>query len=100
MILLGQPAPGRDTGLVLFGDTVALLSYIWLVGAVLYLGRCFGLLPEVCGLSLTLVVPYRLVRHPVYLAGVGAVDGLPGSALPVPGISAPRRCSSPPRPSG
>lgn len=73
MILLRQPAPDADTGLVLLGDTVALASYIWLVVAVLYLGRCFGLLPEARGLVTR--GPYRLVRHPVYLGEFGAVVG-------------------------
>jgi protein-S-isoprenylcysteine O-methyltransferase Ste14 len=73
MILLQQPTADTDTTLVLLGDTVALVSYVWLVVAVLYLGRCFGLLPEARGLVTR--GPYRLVRHPVYLGEFGAVAG-------------------------
>ena len=73
MLLLTQPAPDTDTGLVLLGDVIALASYVWLVVAVLYLGRCFGLLPEARGLVTR--GPYRLVRHPVYLGEFGAVAG-------------------------
>jgi protein-S-isoprenylcysteine O-methyltransferase Ste14 len=73
MILLRPPSAETDTTLVLLGDMVALASYVWLVVAVLYLGRCFGLLPEARGLVTR--GPYRLVRHPVYLGEFGAVAG-------------------------
>jgi protein-S-isoprenylcysteine O-methyltransferase Ste14 len=81
VMLLKQPSAEADTGLVLLGDTVALLSYVWLIVAVLFLGRCFGLLPEVRGL--VTAGPYRLVRHPVYLGEFGAVAGfLIGAHIP------------------
>ena len=73
MVILRPPAADTDTTLVLLGDMVALASYVWLVVAVLYLGRCFGLLPEARGL--VTCGPYRLVRHPVYLGEFGAVAG-------------------------
>ena len=73
LLLLRQPTLGDETSLVLFGDFIAFASYIWLIVAVLYLGRCFGLLPEVRGLVTR--GPYRLVRHPVYLGEFGAVVG-------------------------
>jgi protein-S-isoprenylcysteine O-methyltransferase Ste14 len=73
LLLLRQPAAGDETSLVLVGDIVALVSYVWLMAAVVFLGRCFGLLPEVRGLVTR--GPYRLVRHPVYLGELGAVAG-------------------------
>ena len=73
VVLLRQPSSGADTGLVLLGDSLAFLSYVWLIVAVLFLGRCFGLLPEARGLVRR--GPYRLVRHPVYLGEFGAVAG-------------------------
>jgi hypothetical protein len=44
-MLLKQPSADTDTALVVLGDSIALLSYVWLVVAVLFLGRCFGILP-------------------------------------------------------
>jgi protein-S-isoprenylcysteine O-methyltransferase Ste14 len=73
LLLLKQPAAGDETSLVLVGDVIALASYVWLMAAVVFLGRCFGLLPEVRGLVTR--GPYRLVRHPVYLGELGAVVG-------------------------
>ena len=73
VMLLEQPSAEAGTALVLLGDLVALVSYVWLIVAVVFLGRCFGLLPEVRGLVTR--GPYRLVRHPVYLGEFGAVAG-------------------------
>jgi len=72
--LLRSPSPTDNTALVLVGDLISLISYVWLVAAVCALGRCFGVLPEARGLVTH--GPYRLVRHPVYLGEIGAVLGL------------------------
>jgi protein-S-isoprenylcysteine O-methyltransferase Ste14 len=73
MVMLHQPSAAADTAMVLVGDLVALVSYVWLVVSVFALGRCFGILPEARGLVTH--GPYRLVRHPVYAGEMGAVVG-------------------------
>jgi protein-S-isoprenylcysteine O-methyltransferase Ste14 len=72
VVVLREPS-GSSTSLVLAGNFVALASYVWLLASVLALGRCFGILPEARGLVTR--GPYRFVRHPVYLAELGAVLG-------------------------
>jgi protein-S-isoprenylcysteine O-methyltransferase Ste14 len=79
VVVLRQPSETDSTALVLIGDVVALLSYVWLLASVVALGRCFGLLPEVRGLVTH--GPYRFVRHPVYLGEIGAVFGFVLGAL-------------------
>jgi protein-S-isoprenylcysteine O-methyltransferase Ste14 len=73
IVMLREPSAADATSLVLLGDVVSTVSYVWLVASVLALGRCFGLLPEARGLVTH--GPYRLVRHPVYLGEIGAVVG-------------------------
>jgi protein-S-isoprenylcysteine O-methyltransferase Ste14 len=69
-----EPARSTPEGLVLIGELVALASCAWLLLAVCFLGRCFGVLPEARDLVTT--GPYRVVRHPVYLGEIGACAGL------------------------
>jgi protein-S-isoprenylcysteine O-methyltransferase Ste14 len=74
IVLLQTPPDAAATSLVVAGDLVALVACIWLLAAVLVLGRCFGVLPEARGLVTR--GPYGLVRHPVYLGELGACAGL------------------------
>jgi protein-S-isoprenylcysteine O-methyltransferase Ste14 len=74
IVLLQPPPDATGTALVLAGDLVALAGCVWLLVAVLALGRCFGVLPEARGLVTR--GPYRLVRHPVYLGELVACAGL------------------------
>ena len=74
IVLLQPPPEETGTGLVIAGDLVALAGCVWLLVAVLALGRCFGVLPEARGLVTR--GPYRLVRHPVYLGELVACAGL------------------------
>jgi protein-S-isoprenylcysteine O-methyltransferase Ste14 len=74
IVFLQPPPEDTGTALVLAGDLVALAGCVWLLVAVLALGRCFGVLPEARGLVTR--GPYRLVRHPVYLGELVACAGL------------------------
>ena len=74
VVLLEAPPASASTTLLLAGEIVTLAACVWLFVAVLALGRCFGVLPEVRGLVTR--GPYRVVRHPVYLGELGACVGL------------------------
>jgi protein-S-isoprenylcysteine O-methyltransferase Ste14 len=74
VIAFTGPSPSTPEGVVLAGDLAALAFCVWLLVSVLFLGRCFGVLPEARGLVTR--GPYRLVRHPVYLGEIGACAGL------------------------
>jgi protein-S-isoprenylcysteine O-methyltransferase Ste14 len=73
IVFLRQPAETDSTTLVLVGDLVALASCLWLLAAVLALGKCFGVLPEARGLVTR--GPYAIVRHPVYVGEFGTFLG-------------------------
>jgi protein-S-isoprenylcysteine O-methyltransferase Ste14 len=78
-VALRKPPESTGTLMVVVGDLVALAFGVWLLVAVLALGRCFGVLPEARGLVTR--GPYRLVRHPVYFGEIGAAAGLVLAAL-------------------
>lgn len=74
VVALEAPSKATATSLVVAGDVTALVACVWLLAAVLALGRCFSVLPEARGLVTS--GPYRFVRHPVYLGEIGAAAGL------------------------
>jgi len=74
VLLFSEPSSATPNSLVIAGEAVSVLAYVWLFASVLALGRCFGVLPEARGLVTR--GPYRLVRHPVYLGEIVACAGL------------------------
>jgi protein-S-isoprenylcysteine O-methyltransferase Ste14 len=63
-----------SSALVIAGDATASLAATWLLVSVMFLGRCFSVLPEARGLVVR--GPYRFVRHPVYLGEIVMFAGL------------------------
>jgi protein-S-isoprenylcysteine O-methyltransferase Ste14 len=55
-------------------DVLLVAGMLVAVASVAFLGRCFGVLPDVRGLVTR--GPYRLVRHPLYLGELAASLGL------------------------
>jgi protein-S-isoprenylcysteine O-methyltransferase Ste14 len=74
VVMFADPEVGAPGALVLGGEIIATGFCVWLLVSVLFLGRCFGVLPEARGLITA--GPYRIVRHPVYLGEIGACAGL------------------------
>lgn len=63
-----------STTLLLVSTAVVVTGTLFTIWSLAWLGRCFGLLPEVRGLVLR--GPYRLVRHPVYLGELISAVGI------------------------
>ena len=61
-----QPQTGVPIGLGVAGTTVQIFGLVLATGGFLYLGRSFGIVAANRGLKVQ--GPYRLVRHPIYLA--------------------------------
>jgi protein-S-isoprenylcysteine O-methyltransferase Ste14 len=74
VVALKRPTDSATTSLLISGEAVVLVSLVWMLAAVLTLGKCFGVLPEARGLVMH--GPYRLVRHPIYLGELGMCAGL------------------------
>jgi protein-S-isoprenylcysteine O-methyltransferase Ste14 len=74
VVAFAPPGPSVPTAEIAAGELLAVVSAVWLLLSVSYLGRCFGVLPEARGLVTS--GPYRRVRHPVYLGELGACLGL------------------------
>lgn len=70
---LHPPADDAAISAVIAGEAIVILSVAFTFASVAFLGRCFGVLPEVRGLVMR--GPYRIIRHPVYLGEIGAFLG-------------------------
>jgi protein-S-isoprenylcysteine O-methyltransferase Ste14 len=74
-ILIGLVAGSSGSGAVLIaGDLMLGAGLLFAIASVAFLGRCFGVLPDVRGLVTR--GPYRLVRHPLYLGELTASLGI------------------------
>jgi protein-S-isoprenylcysteine O-methyltransferase Ste14 len=74
-ILIGLAAGSSGSGAVLVvGDLMLGAGLLFAIASVAFLGRCFGVLPDVRGLVTR--GPYRLVRHPLYLGELTAAMGI------------------------
>lgn len=72
-VLLTSPTEQAAVWAVLAGEIVVVVGVAFTLVSVLFLGTCFGVLPEVRGLVMR--GPYRYLRHPVYLGEITAFAG-------------------------
>src|SRR5437763_13119261 len=74
-LVVGLITGGSADGVALMAGTVLLAcGLVFAIASVAFLGRCFGVLPDVRGLVTR--GPYRLVRHPLYLGELTALLGV------------------------
>ena len=86
-LMLGAIAGDAATGpAVIVGDVLLVAGLLFSIVSVAFLGRCFGVLPDVRGLVMR--GPYRVVRHPLYLGELTAVLGIAvGSTRWLPAVA-------------
>jgi protein-S-isoprenylcysteine O-methyltransferase Ste14 len=74
-LTLSLAVAAHQAGAVLVaGDLMLGAGLLFAIASVAFLGRCFGVLPDVRGLVTR--GPYRLVRHPLYLGELTASLGI------------------------
>ncbi len=86
-VVLGAIARDSSSGSpVLIGNALLVVGLSFSIVSVLFLGRCFGVLPDVRGLVMR--GPYRYVRHPLYLGELASVLGIAiGSTRWMPAVA-------------
>lgn len=71
--MLGPPTDQAEVWAILVGEGIVIVGVVFTFASVSFLGKCFGVLPEVRGLVTN--GPYRVIRHPVYLGEMIAFVG-------------------------
>ena len=75
MISVGLFGADAGSGIrVIVSDSLLVAGLAFSIASVAFLGRCFGILPDVRGLVVR--GPYRYVRHPLYLGELTAAVGI------------------------
>ena len=78
-LLFGFMKVSERHTLITAGTALTIFGLVFSIISMAYLGRCFGLFPEVRGLVTH--GPYRIIRHPLYLGEIVAVFGMAVSSL-------------------